>query len=370
MPTEVCNPNTCPGAIVESASNYLFAQAAEEFAELRHVMYFGHAAGFSGTSERQSGDVFARATLAHLFLDIAAALPDRALASKFISIARGEAEYVARARLVSRVGGWSYFPDLPELPPDADSLAAAISLFARTAPQHLALCLEAVESVLSGALPDGSFETWIISGRDTPSDRERMQWGVRNCWGSGADPDVMAHFYHALWLWDAKRFRDPIQRGAAGLMNMQQENGTWRATWYAGPAYGTGLALRLLREIETGADAVRRAESFLLDTQGVDGAWGEELSAPLQTALSMAALCDTESAFTPPAIERGASALRSRQLPDGSWPPSPWIKMEIGRATGAILHVATYQSTALTTAFCLRALLWADRHPQLRGAIQ
>ena len=35
--------------------------------------------------------------------------------------------------------------------------------------------------------------------------------------------------------------------------------------------------------------------------------------------------------------------------------------MEIGRATGNVIRIATYQSAALTTAFCLRALLWTDR---------
>jgi hypothetical protein len=56
-------------------------------------------------------------------------------------------------------------------------------------------------------------------------------------------------------------------------------------------------------------------------------------------------------------LSRGCRALHERQLGDGSWYASPWIRMEIGRATGKILHVATYQSTILTTAFCLRALL-------------
>jgi hypothetical protein len=60
------------------------------------------------------------------------------------------------------------------------------------------------------------------------------------------------------------------------------------------------------------------------------------------------------------ALRRGAAALRERQFEDGSWAASPWIQMEIGRATGKILHVATYQSTVLTTAFCLRALLLSE----------
>jgi hypothetical protein len=56
---------------VACASAYLLAQADQQFAEARHRMKFPHAVGFSGSSEDQSGDIFARATLANLFLDIA-----------------------------------------------------------------------------------------------------------------------------------------------------------------------------------------------------------------------------------------------------------------------------------------------------------
>lgn len=346
--------------VVERASAYLLAQAGQLFAEVRHKMNFSRAAGFTGSSEEQTGDIFARATLAHLFLDIAASVGTAQLAEPLLALARREADYIARAKVGNRAGGWSYFPDLPELPPDADSLAAALSLFVRIAPEYMELCREPVGLVLNGADTDGAFETWIVSPEDAPSDCARMQWAIQNCWGTGADPDVLAHFYYALWLWDPDYYADAIRRGASKLIAMQQPNGSWRATWYVGPAYGTGLAVRLLREIGMGNDARARACRFLLDTQREDGAWGDESSAPLQTALSMAALHLAESGSDSIEMRRGAAALRERQLADGSWFASPWIQMEIGRATGKILHLATYQSTTLTTAFCLRALLLAQ----------
>ena len=261
-------------ANIEDASTYLLAQADREFAELRHVMNFGRAAGFTGSNERQSSDIFARATLANLFLDIAGSLQTPELAARFTAIARSEADYVARAKVLNRAGGWSYFPDLPELPPDADSLAAAVSLFARIAPQYLELCREPVALVLAGANPDGSFETWIVAPTDSPSARARMQWGIQNCWGSGADPDVLAHFYYSLSLWDSSRYFEAIRRGASRLIELQQTNGTWRATWYVGPAYATGLAVRLLHEFGIGDGAKLHAHKFLIDTQRDDGAWG------------------------------------------------------------------------------------------------
>ena len=345
---------------LERASAYLVVQAEQQFAEVRHVMKFSRAAGFTGLTEEQTGDIFARATLANLLLDIAALSPTAGFASQFCSIARREADYVAHSKIRNRAGGWSYFPGLPELPPDADSLAAALSLFVRIAPEHTELCREPVELVLGLAHPNGSFETWVVAPQDTAHDRSRMQWAIQNCWGSGVDPDVLAHFYHALWLWAPDLYGDSIRRGASTLIEMQQHDGSWRATWYVGPAYGTGLALRLLREIKMGESARTRACKFLVEAQREDGGWGDGTAMALQTALSIAALSEAEPDSA--VIARGASALRDWQLADGSWPASPWIQMEIGRAMGKVLHVATYQSTILTTAFCLRALL-LDRSP-------
>jgi hypothetical protein len=61
------------------------------------------------------------------------------------------------------------------------------------------------------------------------------------------------------------------------------------------------------------------------------------------------------------AIGRGVECLLQYQGLDGHWNPSPWIKMEIGRAQGAPARTATYQSATLTTAFCLPALLAVNR---------
>lgn len=348
-----------PGA-AERASAYLLRQAEQQFAEVRHHMNFSHAAGFTGIAESQSSDIFARATLAHVLLDIAEFMPTTEGAGEYRALAEQTADYVAGAKARGRAGGWSYFPDLPELPPDADSLAAALSLFVRIAPRHIALCHEPVEIVLAGVRADGSFETWIVAPTDADSDRDRLQLAIQTFWGSGADPDVMAHFYYALWRWAPDRYEEVIRRGASKLIEMQQADGSWLATWYSGPAYGTGLAVRLLHKIGTGTESCARACRFLIENQQEDGSWGEESCSSLQTALSMTALWDAASASGSPdiareAIARGAAALRARQLDDGSWPGSPWIKMEIGRAQQKILHVANYQSVTLTTAFCLRA---------------
>ena len=338
------------------ASAYLLAQAERQFAEARHEMTFPHSAGFTGPSERQSGDLFARATLANLCLDVAA-LTGEPAAAALQAVARREAGHLARAKLADRAGGWSYFPALPELPPDADSLAAALTLFLRTAPEYVPLCDEPVEHALAGGGEDGSLETWIVAATDSPDQRTRMQWAIRTCWGGGTDADVLAHFHHALFMRGRARDRPVIERGVAKLIALQQPDGCWRSTWYVGPAFGTGLALRLLRETGKGDEACARARRFLLEAQRPDGAWGDPTPTPLETALSMIALGEAGVDGDRARLTRGASALQAGQLEDGSWPASPWIRMEIGRATGTIVRVLTYQSVTISTAYCLKALL-------------
>src|SRR5262249_34927275 len=127
------------------AVGYLLGQAEQGFAEVRHRMKFSFAAGFSGPHEEHSGDIFARATLANLLLDAADARPEAQWALSLQAIARREAMYIAQSKLSDRAGGWSYFPTLPELPPDADSLSAALCLFSRIAPEYVPLCAGPVD---------------------------------------------------------------------------------------------------------------------------------------------------------------------------------------------------------------------------------
>lgn len=342
---------------IDLAAACLLAEADRQFAETCHTMMFSHAAGFTGETEIQSGDIFSRATLGNLFAEIAHIGREFPWSADFNAIARREAGYIAGAKLRDRSGGWSYFPNLPELPPDADSLAAALSLFVQAAPEHVTLCRDAVAHILAGVQEDGSFETWIVCTADRPEDRARMQWAIATFWGSGVDPDVLAHFYYSLWMLDSARYKRAIARGASRVIEMQQPDGSWRATWYTGQAYGTALATRLLHALNLGALAQKRAREFVLGSQHEDGTWGDGASVPLETARNLSTLRQTETTTETVEIKRAVVALHDLQRADGSWCASPWIRMEIGRASGTILNTITYQSSTITTAFCLRALL-------------
>jgi hypothetical protein len=345
---------------ITRAQGYLLNEADQGFPDTRHEMIFPRGVGFTAKSEKQASDIFVRAILANVLLDIAELEEgDQAFEGALHEIARREAELVARARLTDRLGGWSYFPDLPELPPDVDSLAAALSLFARAAPSYTPLCQEPIELVLAAARADGAVETWIISPRDDPARRWAMQRGIECYWGASLDVEVCAHFYLALLASDRQRYGPVALTGARYILTRQEADGAWPATWYWGRLYSTGLCLRLLRELGVGAEAISRAAGYLRGSQRPDGGWGAGRSVPLDTALAVSALAGADSVDEAAVIEPAVRRLVDFQARDGHWDASPWIKMDVGRADGRITHTLTYQSVTLTTAFCLRALLSA-----------
>lgn len=355
--------SAAPRGSIEKACDFLFEQAGIEFAEICHAMVFPHAAGFTGSSEEHCSETYSRSVLARVLSDIGASRGfEHPLFRALPEIIERAAERVAAARLTDREGGWSYFPDLPELPPDADSLAAAALLFARAAPRHIDLCARPIELVIGALRSDGGIGTWIFSPNDPLSARQSMERGVERYWGDTVDVEVCAHFYLALLAVDRQRYESLARKAATYILSAQNENGTWDATWYWGLAYPTGLCLEFLQSLGEGNEPTRGAVDFFTNSQNSDGGWGwgGRASVPLETALA-ATLISRSGAGVPKEVHRGAiDFLLATQSGDGSWEGSPWIKMEVGRAHGTATHTLSYGSTTLTTAMCLRTLLDLD----------
>jgi squalene-hopene/tetraprenyl-beta-curcumene cyclase len=311
-------------AVAREALLFLLAQWQHGFAEAAHTLSFPAEQGFRGPEWIHTGDVFARALIADALLD-AAALYGDAIAP----VIHSECDYLLSRRRGGVAGGWSYFPGLAELPPDADDLAQIMTVLLRSgrADDIRAHCEGPLRVLLEECShDDGSMETWIIPRHEKGPDEELQARWTAETWGRGADAEVVANVLHMLALYDAPRFAHVIERGAAWLAGLQSADGSWQSRWYEGPFYGTYAAVRVL----TGRhdEAVQRAIAFAGRAHPED---------PLNAALAT------------------LIAPRRNALPTASFPPIPFIRMELGRATGRVHQVLRYGSRCITAAFVLKA---------------
>jgi squalene-hopene/tetraprenyl-beta-curcumene cyclase len=332
------------------------------FGEARHLMNFPWDQGFSGATEIQTGDVFQRSLLAEALCEAAGlAGPDLQPAVAH------EVTYLLGRAQSQPPGGWSYFPELPELPADADDLAQMIRLLclAGRREQVPVSCGPALDALLqNGAHPDGSLETWILPAELRLRRQQRQAQFVELAWGAGPDPEVMANLLHAFHVYDPARFGSTLERGLDFIERAQAADGSWSSTWYYGPFYGVFVGVRALAAARPSSGSISRAIGFLRASQLQGGGWGVGADAdPLSTGLALLALAFVPNELTQlPDVERASSArqwLEATHRTEG-WIGCPFIQMDVGRATGGPVNKVFYSSRTITTAFVMRAALAWD----------
>lgn len=332
------------------------------FSDAAHVMRFPDGIG-GAREEQQVGDVFSRALLANALAEADTELGGGQLAP---CVEREVRHLLARRR--AEPGLWSYFPDLPDLPCDADDLAEVLRLLTRTGNTHrlraeLDLALRCAFE--DGAHPDGSFDTWIISRQDPGERWARQLTASRELWGEGTDPEVVANLLHAVAEYQPDSWRDVLDRGVAYLIANQADDGSWASGWYEGRLYGTYQCLRTIAATR-GPDCgpVARGAEFVLRAQHEDGGWanGEGDSDPLGTGLALLALAEDgqPSEKSRRAAMRGLTWLRSAREADGSFRGVPFIAMRTRRSPG-LARPLSFASPSITTAFVCQAAMRWDR---------
>lgn len=330
--------------------NQILREWRQGFGELRHLMHLGTREGFSSDREYHHGDVFQRALVADALCDARDHLPE-VPPGTLDQVLLEETDYLLSAREKDPPGGWKYFPSLPELAPDADDLAQVMQALLRSGRQKDVR--RHAESSLSTlledrALPDGSFETWVVPSPPKTPIQQRQAYFNESRWGVGPDTEVVANLLLAIRLYDPDRFQERIRRGIGFLMGKQEPDGSWRSRWYAGPFYGTYLVLRLMTLASPAAPEVEQAKQFIRMSQRGDGGWGNlSASTPLSTALAL--LCLASGPIPAEDFRRAEAALvylRNVRQGDGTWPASPFILPRMGE------HFA---SQTLTHAYLLKA---------------
>jgi squalene-hopene/tetraprenyl-beta-curcumene cyclase len=341
---------------------YLVAQSRRGFGEAKHIMRFNRGEGFRCDRDFQSGDVFQRAIIADALCDA-----DEALGGDLHALIRAEGDYLIDRRRREGVGGWSYFPDLLSLCPDADDLAQVIQVLVRSGrtSEAVTLCEKALRVVFEDCLhEDGSFETWIIPAHDRSELEDHQLAAAEGFWGTGSDVEVVANVLYALSIYAPHRFKKEIDRALDFIERKQNSDGSWDSTWYHGPFYGTYVCLRTLRALRPNSPAIWRAVRFLREGQQPDGSWGvpgdEKQRDPLSTALALLGLAvvQTSRLANPDDAKRAERALafiESSRDERSVWTPSIFIRMDIKSPRGGPPKVYSYGSRTITCAYVMKA---------------
>lgn len=361
--------------LAQKGLSYLLGASQNGFQEAKHTMHFPREQGFSAAQAEQCGDVFQRALIADVLLDAQAAGLDT-----LQPILNHEIDYLLSCQRSTGIGGWSYFPNLPELPPDADDLAQVMQVLIRSQRwTDLQRFCERPLSILlqDGRTSDGGLETWIVPTAERTIEQQLQGVWIEQAWGKGADPEVVANLLYALSLYNPKRFADIIHEGIQYLEAQQQGDGSWNSTWYHGQYYGTYVCLRLLAIACPDSPAIARAVRFLFAAQSADGGWGlSNTSDPLTSAIALLGLVMSRSNLVnlgDPLILKALQYLQ-QQANDQSWESCPFIQMQLGRASGQVRQVLSYGSHTITTTFVLKAMLLLlqqlDAIPHLYNAVE
>jgi squalene-hopene/tetraprenyl-beta-curcumene cyclase len=153
--------------------------------------------------------------------------------------------------------------------------------------------------------------------------------------GEVTDPPSADVTAHAVEMLADEPDADPrrLREGVAWLRAEQERGGSWFGRWGANHVYGTGAAVPALVAAGVGPDdlSIARAVSWLERHQNVDGGWGEDLrsyddpkavgrgtSTASQTAWALLALLAAGRRDSEP-VRRGIGFLVDTQGPDGTW---------------------------------------------------
>lgn len=337
--------------MVKDCVRTLLSYANDEFAGASHVLSFPRAQGFTGPRERHRGDVFSRAIIAEALAHAAAA--DR----RAHAIVERELAYLRSVRRADG-SGWAYFPELTELPSDADDLAAVVRALVRAnGVLHASQCArEPLRRWLQLVRRDGTAPTWIPS--DDPAVRAVQERWTRTVWGDTYDVEVAANMVVAM---DVLGAGGPIIDALRRAIAERQEGGAWRSTWYWGPYYGTMICTLALCSDARFKSALTGARRFLLETMDAEGGWGRDgASNALDTSFALLALCAAACLERTPSIGSaaclGLNAL-ARLCGDVERQAVPFIRMDLGRAQWSTRETLSYGSAAITAAFTLKAAL-------------
>ncbi|MGC1379630.1 MAG: squalene--hopene cyclase, partial [Candidatus Baltobacteraceae bacterium] len=173
---------------------------------------------------------------------------------------------------------------------------------------------------------------WAAFDRDNT--REMLYSMPFSDFGAMIDPpteDVTAHVLEMLAALGYDETNRYVSRGLAYLRETQRPSGAWYGRWGVNFVYGTWCVISALAALKTGHDMIERGAAWLISVQNDDGGWGESChsyvdetfagigrSTASQTAWAVNAL-QLAGLAQHSATRRGLAYLCEHQRRDGTW---------------------------------------------------
>ncbi len=332
---------------------FLEDEAAHGYADLTHRMVFPQSEGFQGGGVSE-GAVFQRALLSRV-LSIAGTgygIDKQLVIDQlaFLESARDE-----------NSGGWKYFPELLELPPDADDVGQVLLAFLEAGVPDTSARFTRVLKLIN-SLTDvhgAELPSWLVNPDLNDPEATAYRAATSKWWGDGVDVEVVANLAYALHRLGDPKMKDWVTQATMWVTTRQGGHGNWEGVWYWGQTYATWMAVRLLLEVETNHPCLATAADWWL------AHWKNSLRTPSEAAFGLQMSVHLSRA----GLLRGgpevnlmvAEHLLSIQADDGGWDACPWIRMDINRASkqrgqGESRYLS-HGSRSLSTILCLHALL-------------
>ena len=329
---------------------YLLNECESGYTDLKHIMYLSNLEGFANNNEIHIGDSFQRAILADLFYDIHTRYPVNL--SKIID---KEINYLVKQRNYDAIGGWSYFPSVPEIAADIDDLGQIAQLLIKSRRFDFLekYGMKPINFAIEHCLvKGGGLKTWIIPRDKRNEYQERQHYFNQTKWGEGPDVEVVANFLYALYLIDPFKYKKTINQQTDYLINAQAPEGYWKSRWYYGNYYGTYICARMLNSTNNSVNEkpIQNAFNYILKTQNTDGGWGMNGldSDALNTSFALQSLKLIKPEKAKLQISKAKAFILSCRQKDYSWEPVNFIRPRFNDP---------YRSRTLTTACVLKSLI-------------
>lgn len=340
--------------------NYIFNQWKNGFPDATLHSFFPNIEGFEFNKRYYKADVFQRAVICDLIIDI-----NREINNNLSPFIDYEINYLLN-QLRSN-GGWNYYENLEYQPNDADTTAQVMQVLIKTKQRTLISekTIKAIDNLLEPQVEEkGRISTWLLPPSETQSSKEKRQgqflkYYTNHDYDKSIDLEVIANLLFALLLFDEKKYSKSINLGIEFLESNQNPNGGWTSTWYWGDYYGTYICLRLLTKAKAKSKSIDKAKEFLLKDVNFNKTWGykKSIDDPLNTAFALISLHYLSKLNYQLPIQRIKDAciyLKDAIINTEELKKSDYINLRRTKYT-------KFRSNSITIAYALKALiLWKD----------